>query len=506
MTRIGIDLGTTYSCVSYLDENGKPVISPDAEDCTNTPSVILFRDRDSVIVGTEAKETSALFDPEYTVESIKRMVGTDYKVSIYDRTYDPVSLSSIILRKLLDDFELKHGTRPTEAVITCPAYFKNNERMATKDAGYSAGLKEVTLLNEPTAAAICFGFGQDDNSHKRILVYDLGGGTFDVTILDINGRHFDVVATDGERKLGGKDWDERIKEMILDKLSQISGIQIGSMKKNTDLMARLTMDSENIKKRLTDNEKANMTCVIKGSKYKYTITRQEFEDATFDLVTTTADIVDRALASKNITEDEIDEIVLVGGSSLMPQVTETIKNRYPNNRISIYDPHESIAKGAAIFSASLDSVTSDETESTHDAAAEENPKTGEPAITINDVLSSSFGIMAKVCGQDMITNIIFKNNPLPITRERMYYLQEDGQDELEIEIYESSANDDNAGKNIPLDEGTNLGKFIMSLPLGVTRETPVKITFNATKEGILTATATCMDAVCSCRIERKLTG
>lgn len=507
MNKIGIDLGTTYSCVAYLDENGMPIISTDSDDNVNTPSVILFHDDGTIVVGTEAKETSPMFDSKCTIDSIKRLIGTDYQITFNGKTYDPSSLSALILKKLLDDYESKHGERPKEAVITCPAYFKNNERMATKEAGYLAGLENVTLINEPTAAAICFGFGQDDTCHKKILIYDLGGGTFDVTILQIDGRNFNVIATDGERKLGGKDWDQCIINMALNKINQVAGINISVMNKNRDLISRLTIDAENIKKRLTTQPAANMTTIYKGVKHRYTITREEFEDATRHLMIETIDVMDRAMKSKDIDEGMIDEIVLVGGSSLMPQVASTIRERYPNNKISIYDPHESIAKGAAIFSGSLDSYIEqpEKTESSEDKGANVVSEAGtDSGVKITDVLSSSFGVVAKVCGQDVISNIIFRNNPLPIVEKKTYYLLEDEQAELEINVYESSADDNMSGKNIPLDEGTKFGSFIMNLPLGVTRETPVEITFNATKEGILTATAECMGIKCSCRMEKQL--
>lgn len=512
MSKIGIDLGTTYSCIAYLDENGKPAISLDSDDNVNTPSVILFHDDGTIVVGTEAKETGPMFDSECLIESIKRQIGTDYQITFNGKTYDPTSLSALILKKLLDDYETRHGERPKEAVITCPAYFKNNERMATKEAGILAGLEKVTLINEPTAAAICFGFGQEEDCHKRILIYDLGGGTFDVTILQIDGREFNVIATDGERKLGGKDWDKCIINLVLNKINQIAGINVAVMNKNRDLISRLTNDAENIKKRLTNNKFANMTTIYKGMKYRYTITREEFEDATRHLMMETTDVIDRTLKSKEITADMIDEIVLVGGSSLMPQVANTIRAMYPNNAVSIYDPHESIAKGAAIYSGSLEKYEEEkkkaESKETVKKQTEEQPLPEKiakiPDMKMTDVLSSSFGVVAKVCGQDMISNIIFKNNPLPITEKRTYYLLEDEQAELEVNVYESSAENDKSGRNIPLDEGVKFGSFVMNLPLGVTRETPVEITFNATKEGILTATAECNGITCTCNMERSL--
>ena len=203
---VGIDLGTTYSCLAYIDGTGDPVIERNFEQEETTPSVILFNENHEIIVGSPAKDIAAMYPPNRTFRSVKRHMGTEFRAEVDGRIYTPVTLSAAILKKMLNDFSEVHGREIKKAVITCPAYFGQNERESTKDAGKIAGLEEVIIINEPTAAAISFGYGLDE-SEKRVLVYDLGGGTFDVTILEISDNTFRAVATDGERLLGGKDWD-----------------------------------------------------------------------------------------------------------------------------------------------------------------------------------------------------------------------------------------------------------------------------------------------------------
>ena len=232
---IGIDLGTTYSCLAYIDEDGDPVVEKNFEQEDTTPSVILFNENGEIIVGSPAKDMAMMYPPERIITSIKRQMGTDYEVDIDGEKYNPIMLSAVILRKMINDFNENHGCDVKKAVITCPAYFGQNERDATKTAGTIAGLDDVTVINEPTAAAISFGFGNAADGKKRVLVYDLGGGTFDVTILEIDGSSFTAVATDGERLLGGKDWDAVISKIIKEKVAEESGIDIETLDEDEDI-------------------------------------------------------------------------------------------------------------------------------------------------------------------------------------------------------------------------------------------------------------------------------
>ena len=499
---IGIDLGTTYSCLAYIDEDGNPVVEKNFEQEDTTPSVILFNENGEIIVGSPAKEMATLYPPERIITSIKRQMGTDYTVDIDGDTYNPIMLSAVILRKMINDFNENHGCDVKKAVITCPAYFGQNERDATKTAGTIAGLDDVTVINEPTAAAISFGFGNAGDGKKRVLVYDLGGGTFDVTVLEIDGPSFTAVATDGERLLGGKDWDAVISKIIKEKVSQETGIDVSDLDENEEIRQCLINDSETIKKRLSTAESTKGTLSVDGQKVVYTVTRSEFESASASLMQTTIDLIDKVLASKNFSMSDIDEVILVGGSSRMPQVKATISARYPDANVKVYDPDQSVAKGAALYSKSnsfdLDSAPVD-------------PSTGEVAkppagvLNVHNVLSKTFGIKAVYeDGTEMISNIIYRNEVLPIESVKTYYPVDDGQSTIKVEIYEDSAANDDDGRKTAVIDGAPVGEFMMELPTDVTKNTPIVVKFTATDEGILMATVDCMDQHTDYQIENDL--
>ncbi|MDR1404669.1 MAG: Hsp70 family protein [Candidatus Methanoplasma sp.] len=494
---IGIDLGTTYSCLAYIDEEGDTVVEKNFEQEDTTPSVILFNENGEIIVGSPAKDMAIMYPMERVITAIKRQIGTDYEVDVDGDRYTPVTLSAAILRKMINDFNDNHGTDIKRAVITCPAYFGQTERDATKTAGKVAGLEDVTIINEPTAAAISFGFGAGAGEKKRVMVYDLGGGTFDVTILEIDGNSFTAVATDGERLLGGKDWDQALTKIIKQKLCEENGIDESELEDDDDVKQSLILDSETIKKRLSSAESTKGTLTVGGKKAVYTITRAEFEASTAPLVQTTLDIIDRALALKNFTIGDIDDIILVGGSSRMPQVKNGISEKYPDTNVRVFDPDQSIAKGAAIFS-NAHNWAGAET-----AAAAHVPAEGE--ITVHNVLSKSFGIKAMYDdGKEMISNIIFRNEVLPIVSTKTYFPIDDGQTSIKVEIYENSASNNEDGKRIDLIDGYSVGEFEMDLPEGVTRSTPITVKFVATDEGILVSSADCMDQHTEYQLQNKL--
>ncbi|AMK14011.1 molecular chaperone DnaK [methanogenic archaeon mixed culture ISO4-G1] len=498
---IGIDLGTTYSCLSYIDEDGDPVVEKNFEQEDTTPSVILFNENGEIIVGSPAKDMSVMYPPERVITSIKRQMGTDYTVDIDGEEYNPIMLSAVILRKIINDFNENHNCDIKKAVITCPAYFGQNERDATKTAGIIAGLEDVTVINEPTAAAISFGFGNNDGGKKRVLVYDLGGGTFDVTVLEIDGSSFTAVATDGERFLGGKDWDAAIANIIKSKISEELGIDKESLDENEDVKQTLINDSETIKKRLSTAESTKGTLTVDGQKVVFTVTREDFENATSGLIQTTVDIIDRVLASKDFTMADIDEVVLVGGSSRMPQVKNSISAKYPDAKINLYDPDQSVAKGAAIFAHS--NMVMPDAENTAEAG-EEAPVEG--AINVHNVLSKTFGIKAVYeDGTEKISNIIFRNETLPIEAVKTYYPVDDGQNTIMVEIYEDAAVNDEDGKKTDIIEGSPVGNFMMELPMDVTKNTPITVKFTATNEGILIASVDCMEQHSEYQIENEMT-
>ena len=251
--KVGIDLGTTYSCIAYLNNEGKPEVCKNLYGSDTTPSVVYFREDGDVLVGETAVDESVAFDPERASRWVKSHMGTDWKFSVDGKDYTPVNISTVILKRLIEDIDELQATHVKRAVITCPAYFGQRERDATKEAGLEAGLEDVKILNEPTAAAISFGFGHEGDGKKRVLVYDLGGGTFDVTVLDIDGNRFTAVATDGEMRLGGMMWDEELYNLIVKKIASSYGLSADELSLNPKDSGRLLYDAERHKKRLSSN-------------------------------------------------------------------------------------------------------------------------------------------------------------------------------------------------------------------------------------------------------------
>ncbi len=509
---IGIDLGTTYSCLAYIDDNNEPVVERNYEHEDTTPSVILFNDVGEKLVGSSAKDMFLMYSSDRFVLDIKRKMGTDYSVDIDGIRYTPPTLSGLILRKLLKDFEENHGLDEgsvKSAVITVPAYFGQEEREATVNAGRIAGLEEVTLLNEPTAAAICFGFGNNQGGPKKVLVYDLGGGTFDVTVLQIDGKSFTAIATDGQRLMGGKDWDAALKQIIIGKIAEMSGLSEDEIEADNDIMEALVLDSEDLKKRLSTSESTRGTMTIGGRKVTYTVTREEFEDATRHLIDSTADTVEEVLNSKNLTVGDIDAFLLVGGSSRMPQVKSVIGARFPGANIKIYDPDQSIAKGAAVYCKSRDVLSdakaeikqqmdaqqtapADETEMA--SRVDEVAMSTDDAIVVHNVLSKSLGVKAgDGNGNEYISNIVFRDVTLPLVENRTYYPYVDGQLSVEVEIFENSARNNEDGMRVELADATLVGSFPMKLPEDVTKNTPINIRFTVNDDGMVFAYVECKD-------------
>ncbi len=492
---VGIDLGTTYSCLAYIDEDGDPVVEKNFEQEETTPSVILFNENGEIIVGTSAKEMALAYPEDRTITAIKRSMGTDFKVYIDGVAYNPVELSATILRKLINDFNENHGCELEEAVITVPAYFGQNEREQTKTAGIIAGLDKVYIINEPTAAAIAFGYGEKREKKERVLVYDLGGGTFDVTILEIDDGQFTTVATDGERYLGGKDWDKDMTDIIIEKVAEESGTDPDDIKADKETMQTLIYESEKVKKRLSTAESTKGTLTVGEHKYVYTVNRDEFEARSAANLQLTVDLIKKVLASKSFTVNDLDEIILVGGSSRMPQVKGAITKNFPGTSVKIYDPDQSIAKGAAIFARSV--MAGDEYLPEDDSEVRR--------VTIRNVLSKTFGIKAIYeDGSEKISNLIFRNETLPIEKTKVYYPAEEDQSTIKIEIYENSAENNEDGARTATENGDPIGQFTMDLPEGATKETPIKVTFIATEEGMLTADVACMGQEKSYSIENDL--
>ena len=344
---IGIDLGTTNSCVAVM-EGGKPVVIPNSEGSRTTPSVVAFTKTGERLVGEPAKR-QAVTNADRTISSIKRHMGTDYKVSIDGKNYTPQEISAMILQKLKADAESYLGEKVTEAVITVPAYFNDAQRQATKDAGKIAGLDVKRIINEPTAAALAYGL--DNDKEQKIMVYDLGGGTFDVSIIDIGDGVIEVLSTNGDTFLGGDDFDNKITAWMVDEFKKAEGVDLSADKM---ALQRLKEAAEKAKKELSSSTTTNInlpfiTATSEGPKHlDMTLTRAKFDDLTRELIERTAIPVQNALKDAGITTSELGKVLLVGGSTRMINAQEKVKqltNQEPNKTLN---PDECVALGASI--------------------------------------------------------------------------------------------------------------------------------------------------------------
>ena len=345
---IGIDLGTTNSCVSVL-EGGEPVVIPNAEGNRTTPSVVGFAKNGERLVGETAKR-QAITNPDRTISSIKRQMGTSYKVEIDGKSYTPQDISAMILGKLKADAEAYLGEKVTEAVITVPAYFADSQKQATKDAGKIAGLDVKRIINEPTAASLAYGLDKDAEHHK-ILVYDLGGGTFDVSVLELGDGVFEVLATNGNNKLGGDDFDDALMNFIADNFARENGIDL---RKDKMALQRLKEAAEKAKKELSSSQSTNInlpfiTVNQEGPLHLNTdVTRAKFEQLTSELVEKTIEPMRKAMADAGISNKDIDKVILVGGSTRIPAVQAAVKRITDKDPFKGINPDECVAVGAAI--------------------------------------------------------------------------------------------------------------------------------------------------------------
>ncbi|MBU2490011.1 MAG: Hsp70 family protein [Proteobacteria bacterium] len=509
----GIDLGTTYSSIAYVDEFGKAVVLPNAENERVTPSVVFF-DGGSIVVGDVAKESAKLY-PNEVVSFVKRSMGEPNFVFEYDKkAYRAEEISSFILRKVAQDAEAKIGEKVTDVVITCPAYFGINEREATRIAGEIAGFNVRQIINEPTAAAIAYGAAETHES-RVVLVYDLGGGTFDITMIDIQPEAIQVICTGGDHNLGGKDWDDRIVNYLVEEFQRVTGGNEDILE-DADTWQDLQLSAEKAKKILSQREKVPISITHGGERVKVELARSKFEDITRDLLERTVSLTNGILEdARKKGYSTFDDIILVGGSTRMPQVGEKIRKAFKMEP-RVFDPDEAVAKGAAIFgwklsindelvkrvaartNKSVEEVDTNWTEVAKedvDAATREMardtgytvPAVESSLVKIKDVTSKSFGVMVtNADNEEMVFNIIQRNSPVPVNARDTFYTAVENQKMVLIRIHESETSDE----WVPPVNAVEIGTAVLHLPGGLPSETPVDLSFSLNREGRLKVTAT----------------
>ncbi|MBQ8765087.1 MAG: molecular chaperone DnaK [Clostridia bacterium] len=455
---IGIDLGTTNSCVAVM-EGGEPTVIANAEGARTTPSVVAFTKTGERLVGQVAKR-QAVTNPDRTVISIKREMGTNYKVNIDDKSYTPPEISSMVLAKLKADAESYLGETVSQAVITVPAYFSDAQRQATKDAGKIAGLEVLRIINEPTAAA--FAYGMDKENDQKVMVYDLGGGTFDVSILDIGDGVFEVLATNGDTRLGGDDFDDAIINYLVAEFKKENGIDL-----STDKMAmqRLKEASEKAKIELSGvtTSAINLpfiTADATGPKHlDITLTRAKFNELTANLVERTIIPTKKALSDAGLSASEIDKVVMVGGSSRIPAVNEAVQKLIGKDPHKGINPDECVALGAAIQAGVLGGDVKD--------------------IVLLDVTPLSLGIetMGGVC-----TKLIERNTTIPTRKSQIFSTAADNQTSVDIHVLQ--------GEREMAADNKTLGNFMLSGIAPAPRGVPqIEVTFDIDANGIVNVSA-----------------
>lgn len=528
----GIDLGTTYSCIAYVDETGRATVVKNQEGSNTTPSVVNFASPDQVVVGEVAKE-NAVIDPANTVQLVKTLMGkTNFAINYNGKDRTPEEVSSYILKKLTGDAAIQLDTEVKDVVITCPAYFGTAERNATKMAGEIAGLNVLGIINEPTAAALYYG-ATKATEPKTIMVFDLGGGTFDVTIMSVSSNEIKVICSDGNHDLGGKLWDEAIMTYLADQFSAQTGVSTDEMDEYAQQDLRLK--AEKAKQQLSSRDKVPVMLDIAGQRARIEITREKFDEITSTLLAQAIDKTNAALEVAKQKGYTVGEILLVGGSTRMPQVPEAIKKAY-NMEPKVLEPDEAVAKGAAIYAVAKyienkniveEALANGTVETNAEGEKVVHTKDGEEVKvkdTTGDTASrfqlggtsgavpkldeiivpattKSYAIKVMIDGKQVCYNMIKKNEEMPkgvVEHSESFGTMVDNQQNVELVIYENDYMDD----TFPVDDNLILGKATLEIANPLPKNSPIQVTFSLSKEGTLHVTG--LDVTNNKKIEADL--
>ncbi len=498
----GIDLGTTYSCIAYVDETGRATVVNNSEGTNTTPSVVNFASPSQVVVGQVAKE-NAVIDPDNTSSLVKTLMGkTDFAISYNGEDKSPEEVSAYILRKVAEDAGKMLDTEVKDVVITCPAYFGTAERTATKNAGIIAGLNVLEVISEPTAAALYYGCAREQEE-KTILVFDLGGGTFDVTIMNISSEKIEVICSDGNHELGGKDWDEAVMRYLAEEFISQTGFD-GEFDEYAQQDMRLK--AEKAKQQLTSRDQVPVMLDAAGLRARINLTREKFDEITSALLGEAIEKTESAIDVAKEKGYNIDEILLVGGSTRMPQVTKAIVDRF-GMEPKILDPDEAVAKGAAIHAVNVyvnnqkslePGDVGETTVNVGGATKEINADDYKEELAVQPEMMSiggktrkvvvattkSFAIEVLINGESKCCNMIIKNEPMPdgsISVTKEFGTNVANQESAELVVYES----DFMEETFDVDKDFVLGTATLELPGNLPAGSPIQVTFTLSTEGIL---------------------
>ena len=507
----GIDLGTTYSCIAYVDEHGKATVVPNAEGQLTTPSVVYFESADNVVVGNTAKEV-AVIHRDRVVSTIKRQMGNPtYEFTVDGKSYRPEEISAHILRKLVKDAAAVTGDEIKDVVITCPAYFGVTEKEATKQAGVIAGLNVLYVIPEPTAAAVAYGIEQTEA--QNIIVYDLGGGTFDVTLIKISTGEITVVATDGNVLLGGKDWDDDIVGYLAREFETQTGTPAQELIDDLETYQELLNDAERIKIRLTGAKSVTHKVRYQTGSAVVELTREKFDEITLPRLQRTVSLTEEMIQrAKERGIEKIDKLLLVGGATYMPQIIERI-SQFPFE-VKQFDPNQAVAKGAAVFGyrcALEDLVKINVAEQTGQAAetidlatvSEEVKDSATRKVAteegralpglkkllgtaIRNVSSKSFGVVVvdAATEREEVSNLVVVDDPVPRDMTRQFSTLHDSQTEVELRVMQNKQRTDHAALS-DCDPSEPIGTAVLTFARPLPKGSPIEITFRLAPDGTL---------------------